>query len=380
VTGRSPRRPRVLIVDDDPTMRVLMQEALERENFQVIEAEDGVEALQAFEHARPDIIIADVLMPRMDGFELCRELRKRPDTAHLPVLVVTALEDVSSIAHAYEAGATDFIVKPVNWLIFNERVRYMLRARHAFDDLRQAKEQAEAASRAKSHFLANMSHELRTPLNAILGFSAMLRDGAFGPLGHPKYVEYMTDIIRSGDHLLGIINDILDLAKAESGKLELKETPVDIGEMLSACAAMVRGSVEAGEISFSVEANGAQPRIRGDAGKLRQALLNLLSNAIKFTPPGGRVSLSVTAAAGGDIEFRVADTGIGIAADQVEVALAPFGQVDSDLARKFNGTGLGLPLAKRLVELHGGTLHIESAPHQGTTIIARLPRERLLGG
>src|SRR5665213_2767261 len=200
--------PTILIVDDDPVVRSLMQDSLEDEGFSVIEAEDGVEACRRCDEMVPSLIVVDVVMPNMDGFELCRELRRRPATQHVPILMATGLDDHKSIVKAYEAGATDFISKPLNWLILNHRIRYMLRAARAFDDLRQnqdrllvAKEAAESADRSKSEFLANMGHELRTPLNAIIGFSTMMRDAYFGPIDD-HYVEYARIIGDSGSHLL----------------------------------------------------------------------------------------------------------------------------------------------------------------------------------
>jgi len=184
-------------------------------------------------------LLVDVVMPRMDGYELCRELRSRQESAYVPIVVATSLDDVPSIARAYDAGATDFIPKPLNWLVLNHRIRYILRASRAFDELRRnqerliaAKEAAEAANRSKTDFLANMSHELRTPLNAIIGFSGMMSDRMFGPLNE-KYSEYAGLIGDSGKHLLAIISDILDLAKADANRLTLAEEIVDLDRAMN---------------------------------------------------------------------------------------------------------------------------------------------------
>jgi signal transduction histidine kinase len=374
--------PTLLIVDDDPVVRSLMRDALEDDGYTIVEAENGIEACARCEEAVPALIVVDAVMPGMDGFALCEALRKRPQTAQIPILMATGLDDSSSIARAYEVGATDFISKPLNWLMLSQRVLYMLRAARAFDELRQnqerlvaAKNAAEAASKAKSEFLANMSHELRTPLNAIIGFATIMQQSIRGPLD-PRYIEDATIIASSGTHLLDIINDILDIAKAEARSLELLEDTVDIGETLRFASDMVAEMAKNGDVAFSFEVDANLPAFWGDAKKLRQIIINLLCNAIKFTPPNGSVCLRAARATNGGAAISIADTGIGIAPDQIPVALAPFGQVDSSLARKYEGVGLGLPLSKRLVELHGGTLLIDSALEKGTTVTVYLPAER----
>jgi signal transduction histidine kinase len=370
----------ILIVDDDAIVREIMRAELEADGFAVSEAADGVEACQSCWANLPDLVIADVVMPRMDGFTLCRELRANPVSQFVPILQATGLDDVASIENAYEAGATDFIGKPLKWPILKHRVRYVLRSARAFDALRRsqetllaAKDAAEAANRAKSEFLANMSHELRTPLNAIIGFSTIMREGLYGQLNE-KYAEYVGMVCDSGTHLLAIINDILDLAKAESDRIELREEDIDIARVVSLSSTIVREMADKAGVDYDVTLADVLPHVRADSGRLRQILINLLGNAVKFTPSGGRVSLSAQATPDGGLQFCIADTGIGIARDKIEVAMSPFGQVDSRLARRFEGTGLGLPLTKRLVELHGGTFDLSSEPGRGTIVTVRLPK------
>jgi signal transduction histidine kinase/HAMP domain-containing protein len=235
------------------------------------------------------------------------------------------------------------------------------------ESYRIAKHQAEAANAAKSRFLANMSHELRTPLNAIIGFSEIITAQLFGPIANVRYVDYATDILRSGRHLLDVINGVLDLSKSDAGKLTLHAEGVDLAYVLKDCAKMVVDQCVKAKIVFTTAGLNQALPVSGEKAKLRQIFLNLLSNAIKFTEEGGRVALQA-AYEGDDIVVSVVDTGIGMSPDEIEVALTAFGQVDNRLERKYEGTGLGLPLAVSLVELHAGDLTIDSYPGRGTTI------------
>jgi signal transduction histidine kinase len=242
----------------------------------------------------------------------------------------------------------------------------------------EALEESMRANRSKSEFLATMSHELRTPLNAIIGFSDIIRRELFGPKGIERYPDYANDIHESGSHLLAIINDILDLAKAESGKLELNEMDVDAAEILESCVRMCHGRAEAGKVELVFLGGQNEVRVLADPRFLQQIVVNLLSNAIKFTPEGGRVRLDVSETPEKGVSFAIADTGIGIAPENIQRVLRPFEQVETSLSRRHGGTGLGLPYAKRLTDLHGGELLIESELERGTTVTVKLPPSRFI--
>ena len=235
-----------------------------------------------------------------------------------------------------------------------------------------ARHSAETAADARAAFLAKMSHELRTPLNAILGFSEVLKTELFGPHGNERYKDYSKIIHDSGSHLLCLVNDILDMAKLEAGKLEIDFAPVDICRVIIDCVRGIEPLAKAGDVCISVVLHGGVGCLNGDARRLRQMLLNLLSNAIKFTPKGGEVRISAFRS-GAHVSIAVSDTGIGIKEDDIPKVLEPFRQVDSKLSRQHAGTGLGLPLTKELAELHGGSLKIESALDMGTTATIALP-------
>ena len=244
--------------------------------------------------------------------------------------------------------------------------------------LKEANIQLAAANRAKSEFLANMSHELRTPLNAIIGFAELMAGEPLGKLGHPSYRQYVADIAESGRHLLSVINDILDLSKIEAGRAELEENDVDLRAVLDRSLQILNERIANKNLELTVNSPSLLPHLSGDARKLKQIFLNLLSNAIKFTPEGGSIIITLGQEEDGGLGLVVADSGVGIPEKSLATVMLPFMQADQGLARKFEGTGLGLPLTKAMTELHGGCIDLQSTPGKGTTVTVRFPAARTI--
>ena len=253
-----------------------------------------------------------------------------------------------------------------------------IRLRQINFELKHSKERAEAANDAKSQFLANMSHELRTPLNAIIGFSQIIKEETMGPVGVKKYIEYAADIFHSGEHLLALINNVLDISKISAGEMELRDEPVDLQEVVQSSITAVTAQAEKSNIALHVNLAPNLPAFQADPVAMRQILINLLSNAVKFTASGGEVRVGGERTLDGGLALVVSDTGIGMTEDEIAISLEPFRQVENTFTKRYDGTGLGLPIARRLIELHGGKLDIASAKGVGTVIRASLPRERML--
>ncbi len=291
------------------------------------------------------------------------------------------LQAVTDAAQVIASGRLDARVRDLPRVTPNE-LRTLARNFNKMADevcrqnarLAKAAVDAEAASRAKSEFLANMSHELRTPLNAIIGFSEVMRAGAFGPIGG-RYASYVEDIHSSGEHLLEIINEILDFSKAECGAIEVTLEEIEPAEVVVSATRMLTQRARGKRIDLAVDIDPAVGTIVTDDRMLRQILLNLLTNAIKFTPEGGRVTIEAAQLPAAELSLVVRDTGIGIAPGDIPLVMKPFGQVESAYTRKHEGTGLGLPLTRMLVERLGGRFELDSAVGKGTSVTVVLPAE-----
>lgn len=432
---------RILVVEDSLPLAERIGRVLEGAGYRVDLAADGREGLLRVQSEPPDLIISDLTMPEMDGYAFCQAIKSAELTKRIPFVLLDERNKPEDILWALERGADNFITKPFEDDVILERVRRIFehlefrqkgylemevtvrvggrdicitadkqqviellfatfedlaRAKDALlehereleakaRELEQANQQLRAGSRHKSEFLANMSHELRTPLNAILGFSELLQGQTPGPLTE-KQVRYVANISTGGQDLLGLITDLLDLARVEAGRMELHTAPVNLREVIEAVVHEIRPKAAAKGLSLELVVVETLPPVPADPIRLNQILQKLLSNAVKFNPVGGRVTVTArreprTSDMGEFVEIAVADTGIGIKAEDLPMLFQTFTQLEPTFAKRYQGAGLGLSLTKRLVELHGGRILVESPGEgQGSTFKVQLPLKKRRAG
>jgi signal transduction histidine kinase len=371
---------KVLLVEDNPGDARLTMEALKEagaHRFAVTHVERLTDAQTRLREAPFDLVLLDLSLPDAKGLSTVRRIEAADPS--IPIVVLSGFDNETMALEAVQAGAQDYLVKgESSGETIARAIRYAIERKRGEKLLFEAKEKAESASKAKSEFLATMSHELRTPLNAILGFSEVIQNEIFGPIGNQRYQEYLDDIINSGRHLLDLINEILDLAKIEAGKADIYEESLSIRDLVESCLRLVKERATSSRVAIVTRLDDTPHALRADESMLKKIVLNLLSNAIKFTPPGGEVAIEARVDQDGGLLLTVADNGIGIAEKDQERVFEYFVQVDGALNRKYVGTGLGLPLAKSLAELHGGAIRLESALGIGTSVTVRFPPERVV--
>jgi signal transduction histidine kinase len=365
----SERKHTLLIIDDIIDNLMLLGEAMSPE-YKIKVATSGAQGLElAVQEPMPDLILLDIMMPGMDGYEVCRRLKADIRTKQIPVIFLSALDKESDELQGLDAGAVDFITKPFKLEIVRARIGTQIELLRMRQQLQEARLKAEAASQSKSVFLANMSHEIRTPMSAIMGMT----DLALEKAADPQQRSYLETVKLSADSLLSLINDILDFSKIEAGQMELDEHPFILAEAVEAAVRTVSVLSQEKGLDIVLDISQDLPRaVEGDSLRFRQIILNLLSNAIKFSEKGPiRIVIAPEKTGPESVAVRVAviDRGIGIKPDKLGTVFSAFSQADSSISRKFGGTGLGLAICRQLCELMDGRIWVESEHGKGAAFI-----------
>jgi len=372
-------RFRILVVDDEPINHQVLVNNLVINNYVITQASSGLEALEFLEKGlRPDLILLDIMMPRMTGYEVTERIRASWDANELPILLLTAKNQITDLVIGLEAGANDYITKPISKEELLARIRTHLSLKYLGDENRrltlmaeQARHAAESASRAKSAFLANMSHELRTPLNAILGYAGLLYEQA----EDHEYDDILPELDKiqiAGKNLLAIISDVLDITRIEAERLDIHVKSFKIRDLIHEVLTIIRPQLEDNHLSLNYGTNADGATMLSDPTKIQQILQNLLSNAAKFTHKG-QITLNISVTEKW-VTFRIEDSGIGIPSEQLEAIFEPFNQVDNSATRAYGGTGLGLTICRQMCHLLSGRIMVESELNKGSVFTVQLPQ------
>ncbi len=366
-------KPLILIIDDNDMKRYSVTRQLTHLNYHILEASTCAEGRVALEK-QPDLVILDIKLPDCNGFDFCAEMKSIPLYSTIPVLMISAsFVEAQHRAHGLDMGADGYLTTPIDALELNATVKALLRVRETEEQLRASYLKAESANIAKTEFLANMSHEIRTPMNAIIGLGRIL---AKTPLNDAQK-NYIQTLQESADSLLVLINDMLDIAKIEDQGFEFEMRSFSLQKLIDRLMSMM--SVKANEKHLEllvIQKNLQCDTVKGDALRIQQILLNLINNALKFTPKG-KVTIEVSdgedESGNHQVQFRIKDTGIGIAQEKLSLIFDKFTQSDSSITRQYGGTGLGLTISRSLTERMGGTIAVNSKIGKGTTFLVTLP-------
>lgn len=370
--------PKIVLVDDDPIMRELASAKLCEAGYLVLQACDGAEALKLLQKEGADLVISDLDMPVMNGFELTEAIRKDDEIGETPVMVITASDQSDAVDRAFAAGATSFLAKPMNWSLFNHAVKFVLRASDDRKALRAARDQAEAGSRFKDSLMSVMSHELRTPLNAIIGFGQIIAE-QFDNQNDRLHREYADYIIDSGRRLLNSVSDMLLASDARSGPIAINEVDVTLGDLIDEALSGMKKTLELADVKPSVKLVSPKLEITCDRVLVSRAVRKLIDNAVKFSPKGVKLLIGAGLTRSGDLAIIVKDDGPGIKSEKLEEITAPFAQLDMSIRRSKEGLGLGLPLVQAIAAAHSGSFRLDSGVGEGTRAIFSLPSSRVRG-
>ncbi len=371
----------ILVVDDNHRNRDMLSRRLQKQGYDVAVAENGCEALEAVRTRPFDMVLLDIMMPEMDGYEVLQQLKSDETLSHIPVIMISALDEVESVVRCIEMGAEDYLPKPFNPTLLKARIGACLEKKHVRDlalrftcELQENYKRLQELEKQRDDLTHMIVHDLRTPLASVI--AGMQTMEMVGDLNEDQQ-EMAGIAISGGETLLGMINDLLDVEKLESGLMQLEYSTLDASELIAGAASQVASLCEGKKLTLLREIAPGLPPFQGDESKLRRVLVNLLGNAIKFTPSGG--TLTAAAKLGedeGSLVFSVSDTGEGIPPEAFERIFEKFGQVESRQGGRMMSTGLGLTFCKLAIEAHGGHIGVESVPGEGSTFSFMIP----LGG
>jgi len=372
----SVERARILLVDDDPIMRELASSRLLAAGHEVLLAENGAEALEGLLQEAADLVISDLEMPIMTGFELTRAIRKSEALKDTPVIVVTGSDHASAVEEAFAAGATSFLAKPINWTMFSQSVMFVLKASRDQKALRTARDQAEAGARFKDGLMSVMSHELRTPLNAIIGFGQILGEQFERERDH-LHKEYSDYIVDGGKRLLNSVSDMLLASDARSGPISINEVDCTVGELVELARAAVDKPLTLSDARLSLAIENPDLEICCDRALIPRAISKLIDNSVKFSQRGVKIVVGAARTRTGGLALVVKDDGPGVPQDKIAALAQPFAQSDMSLRRSKEGLGLGLPLVQVIAQAHDAAFRLDSAPGGGTQAVILMPPSRV---